>query len=99
MATVSPCRPWPRRANGTRACSRSHFCRPRKSAAPTVDSEAGHRLGDTRYAVEDAREQADVGEGEPCFLAHDEQHRGERELVIVADAVGGADQAYDANIT
>ena len=44
-------------------------------------------------------EKADVGEGEAGLLAHDEQHRGEGELVIVADAVGGADEADDANIT
>jgi hypothetical protein len=37
-------------------------------------------------------QQADLGEGQPRLLAHDQQHRGEGELVVVTDAVGGADE-------
>ena len=69
--------------------------RPRAEA---VDGEARHGLGDARDAVEDAGQQADLGEAQARLLAHDQQHRGEGELIVVAGAVGGADQADDADV-
>ncbi len=66
--------------------------------AEPVDGEAGRRLRHARDAVENAAHQADVGEGEPRLLAHDQQHRHECELVVVAGAVRYADQADDADI-
>jgi len=63
-----------------------------------VDREARRRLGDAGHAVEDSRQQADIGIGEADLLAHDQQHRDEGELIVVAGSVNDADQADDADI-
>ena len=66
--------------------------------AEAVDRETRRRLGEARHAVEDARQQADIGETEAGLLAHDQQHRGEGELIVVARSVNDADQADDAEV-
>jgi hypothetical protein len=37
-----------------------------------------------------------VEQAQPCPLVHDQQHRDESELMVVADAVGDADEADDS---
>ncbi len=69
-----------------------------RPGAKAVHRKACRRLGDARHAIEDARQQADIGKAEAGLLAHDQQHRGEGELIVVADAVGDADQADDADV-
>jgi hypothetical protein len=69
--------------------------RPRAEA---IDGEARGGLGDAGDAVEDAAQDADVGEGQTRTLAHDQQHGDEGELVVVADAVRDTDQADDAHV-
>jgi len=73
-------------------------CRQNRARPEAIHGEARRRLTDTGRAVEDAREQSDILEFEACLLTHDQQHRREGELIVVAGAVRGTDQADDANI-
>src|SRR5262249_44890084 len=66
--------------------------------AKTVDREARDSLGDAGDGVEDAAQNADIGEAETGTFPHDQQHRHEGELVVVADTVGNADQADHAQV-
>ena len=69
--------------------------RPRAEA---VDREARRRLAEARHCVEQRAEDADLLEAQADPLAHDQQHRHEGELVVVARPVGDADQADDAQV-
>ena len=64
-----------------------------RACAEPVDRETGGCLRDAGNAIENAGEQADIGVAQPHFLADDQEHRREGELVVVARAVGDADQA------
>ena len=72
------------RYQGERAADDSKAAGQDGSGAEAVDRETRRRLGNARHAVEDGCQQADIGIAEPGLLAHDQQHRGEGELVVVA---------------